>query len=265
VQLTKAETAVGSFSWSPDGKTIAYAASPQEPEDRKKHLGDFQVVRRDYSYSHIWTVSVEEAIKAPGARTQRTRGKDYSVSGFRWSPDGSKIAFSASVNPDLVRSDSSDVYVLTLADNSVKKVVEQPGPDRGPQWSPDGKWLVFSSAMRNPRFFHANSRLAVVPSEGGAVRSITDTSDEQPNLLEWKDDGVSFTALQKTVAHVFRADPQAGGFRGSRPPRPATACRSLPTASARPSRWGTPRTSAKSSSPRSPPGRRAGSLPAPTR
>ncbi|MDD1713556.1 MAG: hypothetical protein LUQ69_10365, partial [Methanoregulaceae archaeon] len=212
LQLTKAETAVGSFRWSSDGKTIAFTAAPKEPEDRKKHLGEFQVVRRDYAYTHIWTVSVDEAMKAPAAGTQRTKGNDYSVSGFDWSPDSSKIAFSATLNPDAVRSDTSDIYVLTLADNSVKKVVDQPGPDRGPQWSPDGKWLVFNSAMRNPKYFHANPRLAVVSAEGGAIRSITDSFDEQPNLVEWTGDGIYFTALQKTAGHVFRADPKTGGI-----------------------------------------------------
>jgi len=211
LQLTKVETAVGSFRWSPDGKTIAFTATPKQPEDRKKQLGDFEVVRRDYTYSHIWTINVEEAMKAPSAGTQRTKGSDYSVSGFSWSPDSSKIAFSATANPAAVQS-TSDIYVLTLADNSVKKVVDQPGPDGGPQWSPDGKWIVFTSAMRNPNYFHANSRLAVVPAEGGAIRSITDSFDELPNLVEWKGDGVYFTAQQKTAVHVFRADPQTGGI-----------------------------------------------------
>ncbi len=210
LQLTKAETAVGSFDWSPDGKTIAFTAAPKQPEDRKKHLGDFTVVRRDYDYSQIWTVSVVEAMKAPAAGTERTKGTDYSVNAFRWSPDSTKIAFSAAVNPDAVRMDTSDIYVLTLADNSVKKIVDQPGPDRGPQWSPDGKWIVFDSAMQNPGFFHSNSRLAVVSAEGGAVRSITDSFDEDPNLVEWKETGIHFTALQRIASHVFLADPQTG-------------------------------------------------------
>ena len=47
---------------------------------------------------------------------------------FAWSPDGSKIAFSATVNPDLVQGVTSDIYVLTLADDSIKKLVRNPGP-----------------------------------------------------------------------------------------------------------------------------------------
>jgi dipeptidyl aminopeptidase/acylaminoacyl peptidase len=97
--------------------------------------------------------------------------------------------------------------VLDLASNGVRKVVEQPGPDGGPRWSPDGRTLVFSSAMGNPVFFHSNTRLAVIPAEGGKPRSITDSFDESPSFVEWNADGIYFGASQKTAVHLFRLDP----------------------------------------------------------
>lgn len=213
LQLTKSETGVGSFAWSPDGKAVAYLAAEKQPEDRRNHFGDFEVVRRDYAHTHLWTVDVAEALKAPAAGKQLTKGKDFSVSAFDWSPDGRRIAFSATVNPDLVQSGTADIYVLTLESGAVKKIVSQPGPDVGPRWSPDGQWIVFRSAMGNPKYYHANARLAVVAAEGGAVRSITDSFDEQPSLVEWTPAGVYFTALQKTEMHVFLADPAQGSVR----------------------------------------------------
>lgn len=165
------------------------------------------MVRRDYAHSHLWTFEVADALKAPVAGKQATSGKDFTVGGFDWSPDGTRIAFSAAINPDLVKSETSDIYVLTLADGSVKKIVSQPGPDSSPQWSPDGKQLVFASAMGNPKHYHANRRLAVAPAEGGAVRSITDTFDENPQLLDWTPAGVYFLGAQKMEMHLFRVDP----------------------------------------------------------
>ena len=207
IQLTKSDTAIGSFDWSPDGRTIAYTGAPKQLADRKKHLGEFEVVRKDYAYLHLWTVAVDAALKAPAAGQQHTRGTDYSINGFDWSPDGSKIAFGASRNPDLIQGGTSDVYVLTLNGGAVKKIVDTAGPDRDPKWSPDGKWIAFSTAMGNPKFFHANPRIAVVPADGGAPRSITDAFDERPNLVDWKSDGVYFTGLRKTEAGIYRADP----------------------------------------------------------
>jgi dipeptidyl aminopeptidase/acylaminoacyl peptidase len=210
LQLTKSESAVGGYSWSRDGRSIAFTvtdATPQLMKDRKEHLGDFEVVRKEYNYTHLYTLDVSEAMKSPVAGKQRTRNKEFSVGSFSWSPDGTRIAFSATVNPDLIQGSTADIYLLNLADDSVKKIVSQPGPDSNPRWSPDGRQIVFSSAMGKTVYFANNSRLAVVPAEGGTPRSITDGFDENPGFVDWNADGIYFTGLQKTASHLFRVDP----------------------------------------------------------
>ncbi len=210
VQLTKVEAGVNGFEWSPDGKSIAFTAAPSRKEivkNRKEHLGDFEVVRKEYDYHHLWTIDVAEALQAPQTGKQRTKGRDYSVGSFTWSPDSKRIAFDATINPDLIQNGTADIYVLNLADDAAKKIVAQPGPDNSPHWSPDGKQIVFRSAMANPLFFHSNARLAVVSAEGGAPRSVTDDFDESPFLIDWKPDGIYFFGFQKTALHLFRVDP----------------------------------------------------------
>lgn len=215
VRLTDAENGAGGFAWSRDGKQIAFTSSDASESDikaRRDHLGDFEVVRKEYAHQHLRTIEVSEAMKAPVKGAQRTKGKTFSVSSFSWSPDGRSIAFSAPINPDLINSGTSDIYILDLAANEPRKVVNQPGPDSNPMWSPDGRMLVFSSAMGNPRHFHANSRLAVVAATGGTPRSITDAFDEQPSLVEWNAEGVYFGGSQKTASHLFRVDPASGAI-----------------------------------------------------
>ncbi|MCI0525568.1 MAG: S9 family peptidase, partial [Acidobacteria bacterium] len=213
MQLTRVENGVNSFAWSEDGKSIAFTTSDADQKaakERKDHLGDFDVVRREYNHSHLWTLDVAEALKAPVTGTQRTRGKEFSVTSFSWSPDGKLIAFSATKNPDLINGGTSEIYLYDFDGQVARNLVAQPGPDNNPRWSPDGKQLVFSSAMGNPKFYHANSKLAIVSVTGGAPGSITDAFDEQPGFVEWNSDGIYFSGLQKTASHLFRVDPTTG-------------------------------------------------------
>jgi dipeptidyl aminopeptidase/acylaminoacyl peptidase len=89
----------------------------------------------------------------------------------------------------------------------VTKIVDQPGPDSNPRFSPDDKQIVFSSVMGEKIFFASNNRLALVSSQGGPPKSITDSFDENPGLLEWKADGIYFAGSEKTASHLFRVDP----------------------------------------------------------
>jgi dipeptidyl aminopeptidase/acylaminoacyl peptidase len=209
VQLTKSEIGAGGFAWAPDGKTIAFtAADPvsKESKDRKDYYGDYEAVRREYTHTHLWTVDVAEALSAPQAGRRRTSGKTFTVGGFDWSPDGTRIAFSAALNPDLINGGTSDIYVLGLAGDTVRKIVAQPGPDSSPLWSPDGRSILFSSAGGRLDYFARNIGLALVPADGGPIRPLTGAFDENPGAVAWNADGIYFSGLQKTAAHLYRLD-----------------------------------------------------------
>lgn len=215
-QLSKSENGVNTFAWSLDGKKIAYSSSDtneKEAKARKEYLGDFEVVRGEYNYTQLWSLDVAEAMSAPAAGKQLTKGRDFSIGAFSWSPDGKFLAFSATKNPDLINGHTADIYLYDFDGQATKLLVSQAGPDNNPQWSPDGKQIVFSSAMGKTKFYHSNSRLAVVPVSGGAPRSITDAFDEQPGFVEWNADGVYFSGLQKTSSHLFRVDPASGSLQ----------------------------------------------------
>jgi dipeptidyl aminopeptidase/acylaminoacyl peptidase len=92
-------------------------------------------------------------------------------------------------------------------------------------------------------YFAKNSRLAVIPVDGGTPRSITDRFDENPSVVEWNSDGLYFAGAQKTASHLFRVDPatatitrvsapdglMAGGFSFTRDGRRMAFSASSPT------------------------------------
>ena len=213
LQLTKAENGVNALDWAPDSRRIAFSATDPEPKalkDRKEKYGEYSVIHADYQMAHLWTVEIPTGM-APAAEAKRvTEGDKFSVGSFSWSPDGTRIAFSAQKDPDLISIETADLYTVTISDSAVKKIVSTQGPDTNPKWSPDGKKIAFETAAGSRYFFYANRRIAVVPAEGGAVQILTAAFDEDPGLVGWGRDGIYFEAQQKTYAHLFRLNPATG-------------------------------------------------------
>src|SRR6266404_3117532 len=181
-QLTRGDKSATNPRWSPDGQWLAFLSN--RIEDKNQIF----------------------VINPLGGEAQPLTKSETAISNFAWSEDGKTIAYTAAEPIAQALKDRKDY----LSDDSVKKIVSQPGPDNNPRFSPDGKQIVFSSAMGEKLFFASNSRLAVVEVDGGTPRSITDMFDENPGLVEWKADGIYFTGLQKTASHLFRVDPATG-------------------------------------------------------
>src|ERR1700693_3653305 len=210
--LTKLENGVSSFDWAPDGRRMAFSA--EEPKskmqkDREEKYGEFQVVKREFTMTHLWVVDVpaDGAPKMPEPQ-RLTEGDQFTVNEFSWSPDATRIAFSAQRDPNPGSGSSADIYVVTVSDRSVNKIVATPGPDGNPQWSPDGRSIAYETVNAQEFFYYTNSYLAVVPAAGGAPRVLTETFDEQPSLIAWAPEGIYFAARQKTTAHLFRLNPE---------------------------------------------------------
>ena len=204
-------------AWTPDGTAIVFTSSGPESKakkDRKEKYGEYDIIGGDYSMNHLWRVAAPEEIPPDVKKLPKpealTKGEQFSVGSFAISPDGKRIAFSASRDPDLGSQDTEQIYVLDLADLHVRKLLESGGPNTRPRWSPDSRQIAYVTSNGEPNFFYANRYIAVIPAEGGKPRLLTEQFDEDASLIDWGPDGIYFAAFQKTNAHLFRIDIASG-------------------------------------------------------
>ena len=208
-KLTSAEEGVGAFAWSPDGKSIAYAATDAKTEadkEREKTLGEFDVFGEGYRMTHLWVFDIASR------KARRLTSGAFTVGSFNWSPDGTQIAFDHRVNPANTSGATADISIVAVRDGTVRKLVDQEGADAGPVWSPDGSHIAFGSAMKKP-FSFLNGAIAVVPAAGGPVEAITTAFDENASIVDWTRGGLFFTASQRTWSYLFSIDPATRAIR----------------------------------------------------
>ena len=234
-QLTESPTDVADFKWSKDSKFVAFSANPEESKaskDRKEKYSDYEVFEKDYNQNQLWLVDVSAALKnfLPADGKQITSDLSLNINSFAWSPDSTRIAFSATPSPLLAFRGDEDIYLLDLArNNAVKKIIGLPGPDNSPVFSPDGKQIAFDTALGQPYFFYSNVHIAAVDvdaalartaTSAGDVRDLTARFDEDARLDDWGPGGIYFEALQRTNSHAFQLDPQSGEIRRITGPDP---------------------------------------------
>ncbi len=223
--LTKSEANVENFHWTKDGRAILFTAAERlskAGKARKERYSAYEVIEKDFEQNQLWWVDAAAAIKAtaPQAAKQLTFDPTLNVNSFAISPDSTRVAFSAARNPLLAFLKDEHIYLMDLpgstsAGGSVSKIVALSGPDRSPMFSPDGKQLAFVTSLGQPKFFYANTHIALVdvaavlakPAVTPAdVRDLTKSFDEDPQTFDWVSNGLYFGATQRMTARLFRLE-----------------------------------------------------------
>ena len=189
---------------SPDGRTIVYVRRSAD-------------VMTDKMQSSLWLIDVASGKQTPFATTG---------SSPRWSPDGSRIAYSAS------DGDRSQLFVRWIASGASARITSLPGDPNALAWSPDGTRLAYIATVAGdgtklgkappkpegakwaeplevidrvtyradgPGYIKPGyDHVFVVAAEGGAARQLTFGRFDDGGPLSWTPDGraILFAAIR---------------------------------------------------------------------
>ncbi len=210
--LTSTEGGVSGFRWSPDSRRIAFSASETEGEaekQRKESYGEFAVEDEEYRMTHLWVIDLPREGDEPTEPRRLTDGREFTVGGFEWSPDGTLIAFEHRPDPLINSWLETDISVLEVSSGDIRPLVNGPGPDLDPAWSPDGAWILFLEHTEDlGSLYYRNSELARIPAAGGAIEVLSESFDEDACCARWNQQGIFFIASQGTRRQLFRLDPE---------------------------------------------------------
>jgi dipeptidyl aminopeptidase/acylaminoacyl peptidase len=197
-----------SLEWSPDGTQLGFVATaPFDATTAPIYLDERSGARHirmlpfksdadgllDGVRKHLFVLSVGD-----GSVRQLTAGA-FDVGGWSWSPDGTRIAFSAKIGLPEDDTATADIHVVTVADGALRTLTDGRGPLMSPSYSHDGTTLAFIGHQHlddaGGRF---NAELLIMPANGGAIVSLS-------------------ADIDRTIGDTIASDLRSGGA----PPPPA--------------------------------------------
>jgi len=142
-------------------------------------------------------------------RRERTFAELDQIFSPAWSPDGTRLAFSA------MRGGTSDLYEFDLDRDVLRRLTADAYADLQPTWSPDGKTIAFVS----DRFTSTLSsltfgayRLGALDVESGITRALPFIPHVKHIDPQWVGDALYLIADVNGVNNVYRLDVTTGVF-----------------------------------------------------
>jgi len=200
-RVTDSPTGVQHFSWRPDGRAIAFAASDEatKRKDEEKNLDAFEVTNHDFLVSgelrpaHLWVVNLD------GGESKRVTSGSWSLpmaeppgpapSPLSWSPDNKSVLITRQKTPVYGDSDMSVIAVVDTTNGRVREITGQASLEAVGSFSPDGTkvsyWFSRDGDATN------ETEIYVAPSSGGPGRSATRSIDRSITRSIWMPDGRS--------------------------------------------------------------------------
>ncbi|POY35290.1 prolyl oligopeptidase [Solitalea longa] len=180
---------VGMPEVSPDGKWVVF------------NVTDAAYDEKDQS-SDLWIVPSDGGLK-PRKLTSSKGGE----SGYVWSPDGSKIAFTAKRDAD----ELAQIYIINLKEGGeALRFTNLSSGASAPKWSPDGKQLLFTSKVYAESLTDSANKKIAEDKKKLKYKARVYTSFPVRNWDQWVDEKQTHLFIQSTDPDAKAKDLLAG-------------------------------------------------------
>ena len=228
-QVTHTKNNIQGFDWSPDGRKIAFLQSEDKTEEEKKRkekFGGFKIEDGEYQLNQIWLADFNPYQLSNRLRPDQLKDTVYtktleariimdsvpfSINGFKWSPDGKKIAFEHQPDPLINSFFKADISIYDMAAKTYKTLVNNASYDGLVDWSPEGDAILYQSNLNDSTSnYYLNSKLFRINIDGSQNKQLASDFDENIYGLKWTQNGIFGIAWQKTLRPVIRINPANG-------------------------------------------------------
>jgi dipeptidyl aminopeptidase/acylaminoacyl peptidase len=202
-------SAITSFAFSPDGRSIAWLASqPASDSDGGREPEGYDAVVDGDAGPHVrlWVKNLV------GGMPQAITPADRTVRDFGWSPNGRVFALQVTEDTDWISARNfRRLYTVSAGGGELKPLTRTEGRLGPMAWSPDGSWLAFVGAT-SLRDSTAQS-LFVVPASGGEAVDLTADYEGSVLWVGWRDAStLLFGAVEGTRAVLNRIGRTGGAI-----------------------------------------------------
>jgi uncharacterized protein (TIGR03118 family) len=141
--------------WSAANGLIAFTSRPVPSDSNQNGRLDPAEIELAYTQTEIYTMDPLHPELEP---VQLTFNNNYEERAVQWSPDGTRIVFSARI-PEAT-SREGEICVMNADGSGFQQLTSNTVPDLGASWSPDGTQIAFQRTVGGlPQIFTMNPAL----------------------------------------------------------------------------------------------------------